>query len=341
MRTYKPLPVYIPVSRRRFFKSMAAASAGFTLPGFLAEAITQSPIVTQGPYYPLADDIPLDKDNDLVQLGDNLTAATGIVTYLTGRILDSSGNPVKNALVECWHADNDGNYIYSTGTGRNAAADPNFAGFGQFITGSSGQFRFRTIKAGLYNGRTRHFHWGVTLPGRTTRACTQTGWNEVAYDNKGAKWATQNSNDNVFASLTTTQKAGLLLDFAAVDGTTTGEVAANWDFVSGYTAVEPDYPAPGGFVVAGEPVQGPNGSVRYKLTIPAYAGYCYEIYGNPTLADLEWRALPFSLTQTGSIDHHKYIATAEGSLAVYVDAAATKGFYKVSYRVPGENTGTP
>lgn len=208
MSANDPLPVYIPVNRRRFFKSMAVASAGFTLPGFLAEALAQTPIVTQGPYYPLADDIPLDKDNDLVQLGDSLTAATGVVTYITGRILDSNGNPVKNALVECWHADNDGDYVYSTGAGRNPACDPNFAGFGQFITGSSGAFRFRTIKAGLYTGRTRHFHWGVTLPGRATRDCTQTGWDEVAYANSGSTWATQNANDSVFAALTSTQRAG-------------------------------------------------------------------------------------------------------------------------------------
>ena len=57
---------YIPIDRRRFFKSMALASAGFTLPGYLAEGLTPSPIVTQGPYYPLASNIPLDKDNDLV-----------------------------------------------------------------------------------------------------------------------------------------------------------------------------------------------------------------------------------------------------------------------------------
>ena len=49
----------IPIDRRRFFKSMALASAGFTLPGYLAEALTVSPIVTQCPYYPLADDIPV------------------------------------------------------------------------------------------------------------------------------------------------------------------------------------------------------------------------------------------------------------------------------------------
>jgi protocatechuate 3,4-dioxygenase beta subunit len=341
MKETQPLPAYIPVNRRRFFKSMAAASAGFTLPGFLAEALTQSPIVTQGPYYPLSDDIPLDKDNDLVQLGDNLTSATGTVTYITGRVLDSSGNPVKNALVECWHADHEGDYVYSTGVGRNSACDANFAGFGQFLTGSSGYFKFRTIKAGLYTGRARHFHWGVTLPGRTTRACTQTGWNETAYSNAGTAWATQNSNDNVFASLTTEQKAAVLLNFAAVEGTTTGEVYTNWDFVSGYTPVEPTYPAPGGFVAAGVPVAGPNGTVRYQLTIPAYANYCYEIYGNPTLADLEWKALPFSLSQTGALDRHKHVATAEGSLPLYVEAEATKGFYKVAFRVPGANTGTP
>ena len=141
---------YIPVDRRRFFKSMALASAGFTLPGYLAEALTTSPIVTQGPYYPLASNIPLDKDNDLVQLNDNLTIASGIVSYISGRVLDNSGNPVRGALVELWHADREGDYLYSTSAKRNPACDPNFAGFGQFLTGSTGEFRFRTIKAGLY-----------------------------------------------------------------------------------------------------------------------------------------------------------------------------------------------
>src|SRR5712671_6498979 len=104
---------HIPIDRRRFFKSMAIASAGFTLPGYLTEALTLSPIVTQGPYYPLANNIPLDKDNDLVQLNDNLTIAAGIVTYLSGRVLDSIGNPIRGALVELWHADREGDYLYS------------------------------------------------------------------------------------------------------------------------------------------------------------------------------------------------------------------------------------
>lgn len=338
----KPEPFYIPLSRRRFFKSIAAASAGFTLPGYLAEALTQSPIVTQGPYYPLADDIPLDKDNDLVQLGDNLTIAAGVVTHVSGRILDSNGNPVKNALVELWHADREGDYVYSTGTGRNAACDANFAGFGQFLTSATGAFRFRTVKAGLYNGRTRHYHFGVTLPGRTTRSTTQTFWNETAYGLNGAAWATQNANDNVYSTIpTTAQKASVNLTYLPLEGTTTGEVYANWDFVSGFTPVEPTYPASGGFVAQGAAVAGPSGSVRYRLRLPVYPGYTYEVYSNPTMADLEWKAVPFSLTQTGAIDRNKYAATAEGTQDLYLAASASKGFYKVSFRVPGENTGVP
>src|SRR5262245_2927927 len=114
---------YIPLDRRRFFRSIAIASAGFSLRGYLAEALTVSPIVTQGPYYPLANNVPLDKDNDLVQLNDNLTAATGVITYVTGRVLNSNGNPIRGALVELWHADHEGDYLYSTSATRNPACD--------------------------------------------------------------------------------------------------------------------------------------------------------------------------------------------------------------------------
>ena len=56
----EPQLFYIPLGRRRFFKSLAIASAGFTLPGYLAEALTLTPRLTQGPYYPLANNMPLD-----------------------------------------------------------------------------------------------------------------------------------------------------------------------------------------------------------------------------------------------------------------------------------------
>ena len=62
----------------------------------------------------------------------------------------------------------------------------------------------------------------------------------------GMAWATQNANDMVFTGITdTAQRASVLLDFTAVPGTTTGEVRASWDFVSGFTPTDSSYPAPG------------------------------------------------------------------------------------------------
>jgi hypothetical protein len=52
-------------------------------------------------------------------------------------------------------------------------------------------------------------------------------------------------------------------------------------------------------------------------------------------------ALPFSLTQTGTIGRNIYTATSDGTLNFYVEAKSSKGFYYVSFRVPGANKGTP
>lgn len=314
------------------------ASAGFALPGYLAEALTVSPTVTQGPFYPLASNIPLDKDNDLVRLNDRLTNATGIITYVSGRVLDASGSPIRGALVELWQADHEGDYLYANGAARNPGCDANFAGFGQFLTGSTGEFLFRTIKAGLYVGRARHLHWGVTIPGQLRRITTQTGWNEIARDLNGNVWATQNSNDNVFARVANAeQRASMLPTFAEVPGTTTGEQQAAWDYVVGQTPSEPTYPGGGSLVVEGKKA----GNGRYRIRVPAYVGYSYEVYGNPTLGALGWGALPFALTELGTIERHIHTAAAEGTLDLYVTKKAEKGFYFVSFRVPGANTGTP
>jgi protocatechuate 3,4-dioxygenase beta subunit len=354
-----PQLFYIPLERRKFLKAIAAASAGFALPGYLAEALTIAPNVTQGPYYPTVATMPLEKDNDLIYLNDSLTRAIGKITYLTGRVLTSSGTPIRGALVELWHTDNGGYYVYQKAS---TPYDTNFQGFGQFLTGANGAYKFRTVKAGLYNGRTRHYHIAVTIPGQLTRYCSQLFWNETAYvlDSSGNNTATvggtQNANDMVFTGITdATQRASVNLTYTTVDAAT-GAVAANWDFVVGLTPVDPVYPNGGSFVIAATSVAGPTNSVRFKLSIPAFTNYTYEVYGNPTLANvgntitnwessyltnMNWGGLPFSLTQAGAVNTNRFTASSNGTLNLYLQEKAVKGFYYVSFRVPGENVGVP
>ncbi|MCA9016572.1 MAG: intradiol ring-cleavage dioxygenase, partial [Planctomycetaceae bacterium] len=74
--------------------------AAFTTPGLMAEELTRTPAMTEGPFYP--DKMPLDTDNDLLVINDSLTPAVGEITYLTGKVLDAKGQPLRNAFVEIW-----------------------------------------------------------------------------------------------------------------------------------------------------------------------------------------------------------------------------------------------
>ena len=105
------------LARRHFVGGVAAASlAAWYTPGAMAEELTRTPAQTEGPFYP--DHLPLDTDNDLLIVNDNLSPAVGEITHLTGRILDAHGNPIRNAAVEIWQVDNHGIYLHSQGGDR-------------------------------------------------------------------------------------------------------------------------------------------------------------------------------------------------------------------------------
>jgi len=66
---------------------------------------------------------------------------------IEGRVIDGSGTPLKDALVEIWQADAAG-FHNSAGEIR-GTADPHFTGWGRCPTnGETGEFRFQTIKPG-------------------------------------------------------------------------------------------------------------------------------------------------------------------------------------------------
>lgn len=149
-------PPFIIVPRRDILRQLSLGAALMTVPGLFAEELARTPRLTEGPFYP--DKFPLDTDNDLLVLGDSLTPAVGDVTWLTGRVLNSRGEPVRNALVEIWQCDANGVYIHTRSFGGHERQDKNFQGYGRFLTGRTGEYVFRTIRPVPYSGRTAHIH---------------------------------------------------------------------------------------------------------------------------------------------------------------------------------------
>lgn len=212
----------LPSSRRRFLRNFSLSAAGLWIPGAFADALTLTPKQTEGPFYPV--DLPLDTDNDLIILNDTLTPALGSVTHLSGRVTDAKGEPIRNALVEIWQVDHHGVYLHK-GSSDHEKRGASFQGFGRFLTGSSGEYYFRTIKPVAYPGRTPHIHFAVKMKGREK-------WTTQCYI-KGEK---QNDTDGVIRAIKDEkQRASVIVDFVPIPGLATGELAARFDIVMGFT----------------------------------------------------------------------------------------------------------
>jgi protocatechuate 3,4-dioxygenase beta subunit len=209
-------------ARRAFLGNLAFTTALFAVPGLFAEQLVRTPAQTEGPFYP--DHLPLDTDNDLLIINDQTTPAVGEITWLSGRILDARGEPVCNALVEIWQCDNNGAYLHTGSDNRNKR-DKNFQGFGRFLTGSTGEYLFRTIKPVPYPGRTPHIHYAVKMKGRK-ELVTQC----YVKDHPG------NLKDGIYKSIKDPrQRDAITLDFKPIPQSKTGELAARFDIVMGLT----------------------------------------------------------------------------------------------------------
>jgi len=211
--------------RRQFLKSLAASAAFFTTRGLFAEELVRTAAQTAGPFYP--DKLPLDTDNDLLVLNDSITPAVGAITHLSGRILDAKGAPLRNAVVEIWQVDNQGAYLHS-GSGNREKRDRNFQGFGRFLTGSTGDYYFRTIKPVPYPGRTPHIHFQVRKGGK-----------ELLTTQCYIKNEPLNERDGILRSVTDEKaRQSLIVDFAPLPNSKIGELAARFDIVLGMTPAE-------------------------------------------------------------------------------------------------------
>ena len=215
-------PLVASPARRRFLWQLGLGTALFAVPGAYAEELTRTPAQTEGPFYP--DKLPLDTDNDLLIVNDSLTPAVGEVTWLNGRILDARGEPLRNALVEIWQCDQHGAYFH-TRSGQADQCDKNFQGFGRFLTGSSGEYLFRTIKPVPYPGRTPHVHFKIKRSGK-----------ELLTTQCYIKGHPQNDRDGVLRGITDPKaRAALMVDFNPLKGSLVRELTAKFDIVLGFT----------------------------------------------------------------------------------------------------------
>ena len=106
-----------------------------------------------------------DSDNDLIHVAGRNGVAKGIVTYISGRVLDPDGRPVSGARVEIWQCDVNGRYHHVRDERAGLPLDENFQGYGQATTDGTGGYRFVTIRPVSYPGRTPHIHFTVSGPG--------------------------------------------------------------------------------------------------------------------------------------------------------------------------------
>jgi protocatechuate 3,4-dioxygenase beta subunit len=73
---------------------------------------------------------------------------------VSGRVLSPDCKPVANALVDVWHADEEGEYD-----------NRGYRYRGHQFTDAEGRYRFETIVPALYPGRARHYHVKVQPKG--------------------------------------------------------------------------------------------------------------------------------------------------------------------------------
>jgi len=118
-----------------------------------------------------AEDADLTRQHRSEPLGERI--------ILTGRVLDSDGEPVRHTLVEIWQANAAGRYVDPVDD-HPAPLDPNFTGAGRTLTDESGSYRFVTVKPGAYPWRNHvnawrpaHVHFSIFGRNLASRLVTQ------------------------------------------------------------------------------------------------------------------------------------------------------------------------
>lgn len=182
-------------------------------------SVVLAPEMTEGPYYL---DLNLVRSNVVEDRAGAPFALSLVVADA------SSGQPVKGAAVDIWHADANGIYsgfvaasTAANGGGGGGATDNSRFLRGTQLSDSSGKVTFATIYPGWYRGRTVHIHVKVHVSGKVIHvgqlffddSYTDTVYAASApYSARSAR-DTRNTNDSIYSgggaqSVLAVQKSG-------------------------------------------------------------------------------------------------------------------------------------
>ena len=197
------------MSRRKLFKfslGAAGALAGSTLAGkALAEVLT--PPQTSGPFYPEDPILRGNSDNDLTRVHGRTGRAAGQIVYIEGQVVDGSGAPVPEAVIDVWQANAEGRYNHTLDAQNPQQLDPNFQSRGVAIADTEGRYVFKTIIPGAYPAsetwmRPSHVHFRVS----------RRGYRELTTQMyfRGTQYLAE---DRILQSLSAEERESVIVDF--------------------------------------------------------------------------------------------------------------------------------
>ena len=155
------------INRRDATRNIGMAAGAAIFGSSIVSAAVPTPAQIEGPFHPGWDQDDLDLDLTLID--GHLDVASGEMMLVRGRVTDTGGNPLRNALVDIWQANEHGKYAHPDDPSPEPL-DPNFQGRGVINTDAEGRYAFRTIRPGAYplkylgfdGWRAAHIHFQVS-----------------------------------------------------------------------------------------------------------------------------------------------------------------------------------
>ncbi|MFT6267264.1 MAG: protocatechuate 3,4-dioxygenase beta subunit [Alphaproteobacteria bacterium] len=146
----------------------AAAAVSSALPSSANESrLTPTAKQVEGPFFPTHSQI--DKDADMTNVSGGAGNAAGEPLLVSGRIVDTSGKPVANSIIDIWQADRNGRYLHEDAP-ESSPLGNNFQYWAKIKSGPDGSYSVKTIKPAKYNvqddwDRPPHIHFRVAKKG--------------------------------------------------------------------------------------------------------------------------------------------------------------------------------